>query len=124
MNPNAERLPVSALVLTLNEEKNLETCLDSVANWVQELFVIDSGSTDGTLDIAKRYGAQIVSHPFENYAQQRNWAMSALPLQGEWLLHVDADERVTPELAAAIRKFVQSSAAAQYKGAVVARRTV
>lgn len=124
MKPTLERLPLSAVVLTLNEEKNLEACLASIANWIDELFVIDSGSRDGTLDIAKRYGAQIFENPFENYAQQRNWAQANLPFQREWVLHIDADERVTPELADAIRDLFESGGAQQYNGAAMARRTV
>ena len=118
------RLPVSAIVLTLNEEINLAQCLESLANWVGEIFVIDSGSTDGTLAIADRFGARIVSHPFENYAQQRNWAQSAVPLQYEWVFHIDADERVTPELEKSLRDFFAHENASQYHGAVIARRTV
>ena len=118
------RLPVAAIVLTFNEERNLDACLASVASWASELFVIDSGSTDGTLAIAERFGAQIVRHPFENYAQQRNWAQSALALQSEWVFHIDADERVTPELKQAMALFFSDGTAQKYQGAAMARRTI
>lgn len=118
------RLPLAVVVLTLNEEKNLDACLASVADWADDVFVIDSGSRDRTPEIAKRYGAHFLEHPFENYAQQRNWAQSALEYKGEWLLHIDADERVSPELAKSLRDFFMDGAQETYNGAAMARRTV
>ena len=94
--------PVSAIVLTYNEEKNLPDCLASLCGWVHEVFVVDSGSTDRTLEIARDAGATVVEHPFEHYGAQRNWAIDHLPIGSPWTLHVDADERVTPELKASI----------------------
>lgn len=93
-------LPISAIILTYNEESNLAPCLSSLAGWVGELFIVDSGSTDATLAIAARFGAQVVTHPFQTHAQQWTWALENLPLQYEWILGLDADQRVTPELAA------------------------
>ncbi len=87
---------VSAIVLTFNEEKNLPDCLESLKGVADEVFVVDSGSTDATREIAVRYGARVVEHAFENYALQRNWAIDNLPLSGAWILHLDADERLTP----------------------------
>jgi glycosyltransferase involved in cell wall biosynthesis len=70
------------------------------------VFVVDSGSTDRTRDIAAAAGCGVVEHPFEHYAAQRNWALDNLPLEGEWVLCLDADERLTPELAAEIEQVV------------------
>ncbi len=95
---SAGTVPLSAIVLTFNEEQNLEPCLASLASWVGELYVIDSGSQDGTVAIAERYGAQIVSHPFETHAQQWTWALQNLPLNYDWVLGLDADQRITVEL--------------------------
>ena len=92
------RVPVTAVVLTLNEEKNLAACLDSVRGWVEEIFVVDSGSTDRTLEIARAHGATIVTHPFESHARQWQWALRSLAFRTEWVLGLDADQRVTPEL--------------------------
>lgn len=100
-------LPISVIVLTFNEERNIGPCLDSLRAWAGEIFVVDSGSTDQTLDIARQTTDKIVSHPFENYAKQRNWAQANLPLSYEWVFHVDADERVTPGLAAALKTFFE-----------------
>ncbi|MGH9440711.1 MAG: glycosyltransferase family 2 protein [Thermoanaerobaculia bacterium] len=90
---------ISAVILAFNEEKNLPDCLESLATVASEIFVVDSGSTDGTREIAARFGANLVEHPFSNYSAQRNWAIDNLPLAGDWVLHLDADERLTPELA-------------------------
>ena len=89
--------PVSVLVPTLDEELNLPDCLDSVS-WADEVFVVDSYSRDRTVQIARDRGAHVVQHPFESYSRQKNWALDTLPFRNPWVLIVDADERVTPEL--------------------------
>lgn len=92
-------IPISAVILAYNEERNLAPCLSSLSSWVAELYVVDSGSTDMTTGIAARYGACVVTHPFETHARQWTWALSNLPIQYEWVLGLDADQRVSPELA-------------------------
>jgi glycosyltransferase involved in cell wall biosynthesis len=96
------RAPVTAIVLAFNEEKNLPACLESLASWVEDLYVVDSGSTDRTVEIARASGAVVVQHPFEHYGAQRNWAIDNLPISTPWMLHIDADERITLELRASI----------------------
>lgn len=91
-------LQLSSIILTHNEEVNLPACLQSLAGLGCEVFVVDSGSTDRTSEIANAAGAHLVHHPFENYAAQRNWAQYNLPIRGSWVLHLDADERLTHEL--------------------------
>lgn len=98
LNSPDERAPLSVVVLTYNEGYNLPDCLASVSGWAQEIFVVDSGSTDGTREIAARYGAVVVEHPFETHAKQWNWALQNLPISTNWILALDADQRVTPEL--------------------------
>jgi len=93
-----DRVPISSVVLTYNEQANLSSCLESVAGWASGLFVVDSGSTDGTRQIAERYGARVVEHPFETHAQQWRWALAHLPLGHPWVLALDADQRLTREL--------------------------
>ncbi len=83
---------VAVIILTYNEEVNLPQALDSVVGWAREVFVVDSGSTDQTVEIARRYGCHVVQHPFEDYAKQRNFALSELPIKAEWILFLDADE--------------------------------
>lgn len=91
-------LPLTVVVLTYNEELNLPYCLASTAGWVHETFVVDSGSTDHTVEVAERYGASVFTHPFARHAQQWNWALQNLPLSTPWILGLDADQCVTPEL--------------------------
>jgi glycosyltransferase involved in cell wall biosynthesis len=119
-----DRIPVSVIVLTYNEEKNVDDCLRSVCTWADEVFVVDSGSTDSTLEIASRYTTNVVEHPFDNYSRQRNWAQETLPLRNEWILHIDADERVSPELAQSFRAFFNSGEMDTVNGAMFSRRTV
>ena len=95
---------ISAIILTYNEELNLEQCLKSIADLVSEVIIVDSGSTDKTLEIAKRYGAKIYTHPFVNQAEQFNWALDNVQIAGDWILKLDADEYILPELAEEIRK--------------------
>lgn len=92
---------VTAIVLTRDEERHLPDCLDSLA-WADEVVVLDSGSTDRTLEIAAAHGARIAQRPFENYSIQRQ---HALGLAGNsWVLFVDADERVPEPLAQEVRR--------------------
>jgi glycosyltransferase involved in cell wall biosynthesis len=121
---NLSHLPVSAIVLTHNEEANIEECLASLKNWASEVFVVDSGSTDRTLDIVRCYTQNIVVHPFETYAHQRNWAQFNLPLTHEWVFHIDADERVTPALSNSIHNLFAGEGARAVQGALMARRTI
>ncbi|MBN8636746.1 MAG: glycosyltransferase, partial [Anaerolineae bacterium] len=73
-------LPISVVFLTYNDQHLIEDGLKSVVDWASEIVVVDSGSTDGTLDIVRRYTEDVVVHPFENYAAQRNWAQANIPL--------------------------------------------
>lgn len=88
---------ISVLILTFNEEINLPRCLDSV-KWADDVLVLDSFSTDRTLELAEAAGARLLQHPFKNFADQRNYGLTHGDLKHEWVLHLDADEVVTPEL--------------------------
>lgn len=88
---------ISVLILTLNEEANIAACLDSVA-WADDVLVLDSGSEDRTVAMAKARGARVVHRPFDSFAGQRNYGLQEGGLQNDWVLHLDADERVTPAL--------------------------
>jgi len=116
------KLPISVIILTFNEEENIAACLDTIVDWAGEVFVVDSGSTDRTLDIVAHYGVTLVSHPFRNYSHQRNWAQTSLPLQHPWVFHIDADERVSPNLLGELRKlFADSDRAGATAGFLVRR---
>jgi hypothetical protein len=100
----AESLPLSVIVPVRNEACNLRRCLESLRG-AGEIYVIDSGSTDGTAEIARSLGAKVVQfHYHGGWPKKRQWAMDTLPLAYEWTLLLDADEVLTPELAEEIRQ--------------------
>lgn len=92
------RIPVTAMVLTLDEERNLPSCLASLARF-DEVLVVDSFSSDRTVELALARGARVVQHRFTGFGAQRTWALEHASPRHEWVLILDADERVPPELA-------------------------
>jgi glycosyltransferase involved in cell wall biosynthesis len=101
------RLPVSVIVATRNEEKNLPRCLESLTG-VDEIYVVDSGSTDATPDIARSFGAKVVEFHYQGgWPKKRQWAIDNLPLAHDWVLLVDADEALTPELSREIQDAIR-----------------
>lgn len=105
---------ISVLILTLNEEVNIAECLDSVA-WADDVLVLDSGSEDRTVDIAQTKGARVMHRPFDNFARQRNYGLQEGNLAHDWVLHLDADERVTPGLREQLRKKARHAAMHAYR---------
>src|SRR5438876_9194686 len=89
-------MSISVLVLTRNEEKNLRACLEA-ARWTDDLVVLDSGSTDSTVAIAKACGARVFTRSFDNERDQRTASLQ-LPFKNPWVFNPDADEVATPEL--------------------------
>ena len=89
------RVGLTAIILTQDEEKNIAACLESLS-WVSQVIVVDSGSRDATLEVARgtRPDVEIHTHPFADFGQQRNWALENTPVRSEWVLFVDADERI------------------------------
>lgn len=97
------KLPVSVIVAARNEARNLPACLTSLRD-VGEVFVIDSQSTDATPEIARSFGAQVVQFHYQGgWPKKRQWAIETLPLAYDWILLLDADEALTPELSGEIR---------------------
>ncbi|ACL70635.1 glycosyltransferase family 2 protein [Halothermothrix orenii] len=96
---------IGALVLTYNEEDNIKDCLESI-KWVDEIVVVDSYSDDDTIDICKEYTDKVYARKFDNFSSQRNFGLGKL--KTDWVLVVDADERVTPELKEEIYGALQS----------------
>lgn len=89
---------ITAVILTKNEELNIERCIKSVKGLVNRIVVVDSGSTDRTVLIAQNLGADIYLHPFTNYARQFNWALDHTDISTMWVYRIDADEAITKEL--------------------------
>ncbi|HEX5215706.1 MAG TPA: glycosyltransferase family 2 protein [Vicinamibacterales bacterium] len=112
----------TVVILTFNEEQNLAACLEAVCPWAARVFVVDSGSTDATVRIAEARGATVLTHPFETHARQWQWALATLPIATDWVLALDADQQVSPELAAAIAAHV--AAPGDARGAFLCRRQV
>lgn len=98
-------MQISAVIITLNEERNLARALESLAQVADEIVVVDSGSTDRTREIAERAGARFLTHSWEGYAAQKNFAASVA--RHDWLLSLDADEALSPELAAELQRIKQ-----------------
>ena len=106
---------ITAAIIARDEERNIVACLDTMA-WADERLVLDGGSRDRTIELACEAGARVEQRPFDDFARQRNAAMSLAA--NDWILFVDADERVTPELA---REVPQTVRAAEHDGWFIPR---
>jgi len=107
-------LPVSVIIPVRNEAKNLRRCLEALGD-AGEVIVVDSQSTDATVEIAREFGAQVVQFHYQGgWPKKRQWAMETLPLAYDWILLLDADEVVTPELAVEIRRRIQNTEVTGY----------
>ena len=95
---------LSVCLITKNEEANIRECLESV-RFADEIVIVDSGSSDRTLEIAKEFTSKISFHPFKHFAEQKNKALSLA--QGDWIFLIDADERISAELAGEIHKMTE-----------------
>ncbi len=98
----SDKLNVSVLVPVKNEEANIAACLESL-RWADEVFVVDSQSTDQTVRLAEATGARVVQFDYQGGQKKKNWSLENLPFRHDWVLIVDADERVTPDLAEEIQ---------------------
>ena len=104
----AGKLAISAIVAVRNEENNLPRCLESLRD-VGEVYVVDSGSSDATPEIARSFGATVVQFHYQGgWPKKREWAMDTLPLTFDWIFLVDADEALSPELVEEIRRAIQN----------------
>lgn len=99
---------ISILILTRDEERNLPGCIESV-KWSDDIHVLDSYSTDATVNIAEQLGATVWYRKFDSFAQQQNWALENISFRYPWVFYFDADERVTPELAQSMVEAVQAA---------------
>jgi glycosyltransferase involved in cell wall biosynthesis len=105
------KLPVTAIVLTYNEKLNLRECIDSVINYVDEIVVVDSYSTDETISIAKSYNLKCYQNKFVNQSKQFIWASDNIDIRNEWILRLDADERWTKEGFNELREIIKNDKA-------------
>jgi glycosyltransferase involved in cell wall biosynthesis len=110
-DPPLHSVPVSAIVLTRDEKVNIARCLASVA-WADQVVVVDSGSTDGTVPTARSLGADVVEQPWLGFSGQREFALRLPQLRHDWVYFVDADEWVSPQLATEIAAKLRSPGSA------------
>jgi glycosyltransferase involved in cell wall biosynthesis len=115
------KVPLSVVVPTRNEERNLRETLLSVLGWADEIMVFDSLSEDGTVEIAWSFGVEVVQRAFDNFSAHKNWALRNLRLRNEWIFFLDADERPTGELRNEIELMLKDPAC-PYAGFYVARK--
>jgi len=94
--------PMTIVIPTRNEERNLPETLQAIEGWAEEVFVLDSFSDDRTCELAREHGVTVVQHEFQNFSAQKNWALDNLPFRTEWIFFLDADERPTPALRAEV----------------------
>jgi glycosyltransferase involved in cell wall biosynthesis len=106
--PPAASVPVTVMIFTLDEEIHLPSCLDAL-RWAHDVVIVDSFSSDRTREIASDHGARFFQHQFVGFGSQRNWALDNTAPAHDWILILDADERVTPELAAEIARVTSSA---------------
>ena len=109
MSHKPNTVPLSVIIITYNAGEDIVACLNSVCSWADEIFIVDSFSTDDTIEFARKYTKNIVSYSFEGFAAQRNWALENLPLNNEWVFFLDQDERNIPELTEEIRQLISQS---------------
>ena len=99
---------IAAIILTLNEADDLPKCLDSL-DWTDQNFVLDSGSTDDTCEIASSMGATVYKNKFKGFGQQRCWAIDNIPVKSDWIFFIDADEVCTPKFASTVLDAIRNS---------------
>ena len=99
---------ISVIILTYNEELHIERCIKSLLPVVKEIFIIDSFSTDKTVEIAERLGAKVYQNPWINYALQFQWGLDNCPIETEWVMRMDSDEYILPELQNEISDKIQN----------------
>src|SRR5205807_1600244 len=87
-----QRLPVTLIILSYNEEIHLQRCLSRIAPWMSRIVVIDSFSTDATAAIAARHGAEVIAHRFKNHADQFRFGLEAAAATTPWVMRIDCDE--------------------------------
>jgi glycosyltransferase involved in cell wall biosynthesis len=101
-------IPISILILTRNEERDLPECLKSVS-WAEDVQILDSMSSDTTLDVAHTFNAKVTQRQFDNWASHQNWALKNMRFRYPWVLYLDADERVSESLKSSLQDALLSS---------------
>lgn len=111
---NAGVAPVAAIMISLNEEHNMRDVLENLSGWAQEVFLIDSYSTDKTVEIALDYGVHVIQRHFRGFGDQWNWALKNLPITSKWTMKLDPDERISIQLKHALERAFCAGNASSY----------
>ncbi len=119
MNP---KTPLTVIILTFNESENIRNSVSNTIDWAQSVFILDSGSQDDTVHIAKSLGATVFHRKFDNYAAQRNYAIKELPIETDWMLFLDADEYLTNALKEEISALFNAPQKPPHQGYYLKRR--
>jgi glycosyltransferase involved in cell wall biosynthesis len=112
---------ITVIILTFNEQLHLSRCIESVKDIAKRIIIVDSFSTDETESIAKKYGAEFFQHEFENQAKQFQWALDSIPIHTDWIMKLDADEYILPELASEITSKIHTLSS-DIAGVILKRR--
>ena len=113
-------IDATAIIMTKNEEKNIVDCLKSMKGFAKRCVVIDCGSTDKTIELAKELGADVYNHEFEYYAKQFNWGLDNCDVNTEWIIRLDADERFPEELNKELEKLINDNKDKPMNGIAIA----
>lgn len=119
LKPQYRPLPIAVVMITLNEAHNLEAVLDNIQGWAEEVFIVDSYSSDETVNIALRHGVHVVQRAFRGFGDQWNFALDQLPITAEWTMKLDPDERLSNELKMSVASSIQDTEA---NGFILTRR--
>ncbi len=114
-------VPISVILISLNEEHHIEGVLDNLEGWAQEIFLVDSLSADRTVEIALSRGVHVIQKPFSGFGNQWNFALDQLPISTPWTMKLDPDEQLTPELKQDIHESIQH-ADSELRGLYLSRR--
>ena len=114
---------IAAIILTYNEEKHITRCILSLSALVDEVFVVDSFSTDRTIALAEKLGARVFRNPFTNQAVQFNWALKNCPIESDWIIRIDADEYIRHTTKTDLRQYL-AARAANINGIIISRQIV
>jgi glycosyltransferase involved in cell wall biosynthesis len=107
LDTDSKCLPLSVVMITLNEAHNLEAVLDNIQGWAEQVFIVDSHSSDETVDIALRRGVHVVQRPFSGFGVQWNFALEQLPITSKWTMKLDPDERLSDDLKISITDAIE-----------------
>lgn len=119
----AEKASLAVVMLSYNEAIHLPRCLDKIEGFAEQIFLVDSGSTDGTVEIARSRGVHVLHHPFQNYARQFQWGLDHAPITSDWVMRLDPDEIIEADLAEEIVRELPRLPAS-VSGVVLNRKTI